>query len=362
MSRTVVIAGATGVVGNAAVDHFSSRGWDVVAISRRPPETEEGTRFRHVAVDLRDAEATRAAVGGLEGVSRVIYAALFEKPGLVRGWTEQDQMQTNLAMLQNLLTPLIEAGSLEHLSLLQGTKAYGSHLHEIRIPARESQPRDPHENFYWLQEDWAREQAAAHDFAITILRPQVVVGAAHGVAMNPFPVIGVYAALCRELGRPCGFPGGARFVWEAIDSRIIAKCFEWAGGAPAAAGEIFNITNGDVFAWRDLWPSMMATLGVEAGPDEPVKLADFLPAHADVWDRIVQRHGLRPLSLDDVVGLAHFSADYMFAYGQEAPRPKFVSTIKLRQAGFATVIDTEDSFNWALSTLIGRNVLPGAAS
>jgi len=37
-------------------------------------------------------------------------------------------------MLRNLVEPLAAAAPLEHLTLLQGAKAYGVHLHPIRIP------------------------------------------------------------------------------------------------------------------------------------------------------------------------------------------------------------------------------------
>ena len=46
---------------------------------------------------------------------------------LIRGWRERDQMETNLLMLRNLLDPLCALTSgLRHISLLQGTKAYGA--------------------------------------------------------------------------------------------------------------------------------------------------------------------------------------------------------------------------------------------
>ncbi len=39
MGNKVLVAGATGIVGQAAVEHFSTLDdWDVVAVSRRPPE------------------------------------------------------------------------------------------------------------------------------------------------------------------------------------------------------------------------------------------------------------------------------------------------------------------------------------
>jgi len=55
------------------------------------------------------------------------------------------------------------------------------------------------------------------------------------------------------------------------------------------------------------------------------------------------------------------AADFAFAYGApEGPRA-FVSTIKLRQAGFTRTIDTEDSFRNALQSLIDNKLLPPAS-
>ena len=101
MPNKVLIAGASGVVGAAAVDAFLADGWEVVALSRRRPELVHERPYTHLSVDLRDAAASRAALGALTGVTHVVYAALFEKPGLIAGWSERDQMETNLAMLQN---------------------------------------------------------------------------------------------------------------------------------------------------------------------------------------------------------------------------------------------------------------------
>ena len=94
------------------------------------------------------------------------------------------QGQADLAMLRNLLEPVAERGQLEHVSLLQGTKAYGVHLRRIAVPARERWPRDDHANFYWLQEDLLREIAAREKFGFTIFRPQIIFGDAIGAAMN----------------------------------------------------------------------------------------------------------------------------------------------------------------------------------
>lgn len=358
--KSVLIAGASGTIGQAAVRHFEALGgWQVVALSRRPPEHAGTGRVRHLALDLMDPEACRAAVANLPPVTHLVYAALYEKPGLIAGWRDPEQMATNLAMLRNLLGPLAARGGLRHVSLLQGTKAYGVHLRPIPVPARERWPRDPHDNFYWLQEDHLREQAARHGFAITVLRPQVVFGEAVGVAMNLIPVIGAYAAIRREEGRPFPFPGGPPYLLEAVDARLMARVLAWAAEAPGAAGETFNVTNGDVFVWHNVWPAIAEALGVEPGEPEPHSLGATLPGKETVWARVVERHGLRPLTLAALLGESHHYADFCFAHGaRRPPAPALVSTIKLRQAGFHDCIDTEDMFGELIATLQAKRVFP----
>jgi hypothetical protein len=147
---------------------------------------------------------------------------------------------------------------------------------------------------------------------------------------------------------------------EAVDVRLVADAALWAAGARSARDEIFNLTNGEAFGWRDLWPALADELGVEVGPDTPVRLGEFLPAQAAVWDAVVRREGLRPVPLDALLGESHFYADFCFAHGAAgAPPPVFVSTVKIRQAGFGDSYDTELSFRHWLRVLTERRVLPG---
>jgi nucleoside-diphosphate-sugar epimerase len=359
MPKTVLIAGASGLVGTAAVDAFLDAGWNVIAMSRRVPEVFSERPFQHMAVDLQDRPACEEAFSRLDGVSHVVYTAVHELPGLVAGWQDPRQMQTNLQMLRNLLEPLQQASRLEHVALLQGTKAYGVHLHAIPIPARERYPRDNHANFYWLQEDWLRQQSEQQGFGWTILRPTVVLGPNVGVVMNILPVVGIYAALCREEGLSFGFPGHISFVREAVDARLIGRAAEWAARTPLAWGEHYNLTNGEVFSWRDVWPAMADSLGVAPGPDRPVSMSKHLPERAALWDRIVQRHDLRPMKMEQLLGESHYYADFAFGFGlKELPPPAFVSTVKIKQAGFTETVDTELAVRHWLNVLMDRRILP----
>ena len=358
-SGTVLIVGASGLVGTAAARAFAEAGWSILTASRRSPELLHDLETVHLALDLKDAVACRDAASKLQNVTHVVYAAVHELPGLMPGWSDPEQIQTNAAMLENLLVPLAEAAQLQHVTLLQGTKAYGAAIGPIRIPARESQPRVDHPNFYWRHEDFIREQSARCGYSFTILRPQLIVGPNHGVVMNLPPVIGAYAALRHYEGLPFAFPGGADWVWEAADVRLVGRACLWAAIEPGARGETYNLTNGEVFTWRDMWPVLAETLGVSSAPDESLSIANYLGERTELWQDVVRRYDLQPIELPTLLGESHHYTDLCFNYGsQAAPPPTFVSTVKIRQAGFNDAVNTEESFCHWLADLQARRVLP----
>ena len=128
---------------------------------------------------------------------------------------------------------------------------------------------------------------------------------------------------------------------------------------PAAAGETFNVTNGDVFAWPNVWPALADAFGMDAGEPAPMSLADYLPARAELWAQIAERHGLRHRDLAAMLGESHHYADFCLAHGASRPPPPvLVSTIKLRQAGFAGCIDTEAMFRELIRQAQDAKLLP----
>lgn len=357
MTRTVLIAGATGLVGKAAMEHFASLDdWNVVAISRRVPELPPGVA--HVALDLTDRDACLAARPQLADVSHVVFAALYEIPGdLVAGWRNAQQMQINRAMIGNLFDTLDE-GSLEHFSVLQGTKAYGIHVEPMAAPAKERWPRHAHENFYWLQEDFLRERQAGRAWSFTVLRPQAVLGHAVGSPMNVIAAIGCHAAILKAEDKPLRFTAEGDRVTQATDSRLLAAAFEWAATNPAAAGETFNVTNGDILIWRNLYPSVARFFDMELAEPALTDLAVEMPKHAATWDRIVRESNLHAPALDALVGDSWEFTDRSFGRGDPYPPVSVVSSIKLRQAGFHDCMDTEDSVLYWLERMRRERFLP----
>lgn len=360
--RTVLVAGASGVIGSAAVEHFCQHpGWRVIALSRRPPAVPSGCAFTHIVADLSDAAACSAALASLPPITHLIYAAVAEAPGLASGWRDAELIARNGEMFTNLFAPLEARGTLRHVSLLQGAKAYGAHHHPVCVPLREDAPRDPHDNFYWLHEDAVRAASARSDFHFTIWRPQVLLGSAPGAAMNPVAAIGAYAAICRERGLPFAMPGGGDAIWEMIDAGLLAEAMLWAAQDPAAANQTFNITNGDAFVLRHAWPSLAARLGLSHDGPAPADFAGFFadPANRQAWTAIAERSGLAELSLDGLLGQSHLYLDLLNGtrIAQKA-HPVLLSTIKLRQTGFAGCRDSLDSLIHQLGRMQALRLLP----
>lgn len=358
MKQTIVIAGALGAVGRAALEHFDRlEDWDVIALSRRQPDFENGATW--ISVDFQDADDCRAKAALLKQATHLVYAAVFEMPDVARGWLTAEHADVNLAMLQNLVRPLAaSAANLRHITLLQGTKAYGGHLGPFKIPAKESDARYMPPNFYYDQMDWLADERdrSGAKWTWTVLRPQVVCSVAIGSPLNVIAGVGVFAAVSRELGMPLRFPGGDSRIGEMTDARLLARAMEWAATDPKAADETFNIANGDVYVWENVWPRLAELFEMELGPRHPLPLARVMPGNARVWPKLVEKYGLYPYSYEQLVPSWSF-VDYILGHGQR-PNPHNMSTIKARQAGFHDCIDTEVMLGELIREMQERRYLP----
>lgn len=356
--QKVAVIGASGVVGRALMERFRDEDVEAVALSRRPPADLEGIEFHSLDLLNRDA-CKQCASSLLAGTTHLVYAALYEKPGLIAGWRDQDQMQTNLTMLRNLLDPLKRSSNLSHVTLLQGTKAYGAHVEPMKIPGIESEPRHPHENFYWLQEDALTDYGKETGWTQTIWRPQVIFGHALHAPMNMLAAVGTYAALQKEAGLPFTYPGGPSAISEAIDADLLAAAIHFSFDQQAFRNQTFNITNGDAFRWQDSWSALADVFDMEIGEPKRQFLSESFYEREEDWRQIVKKHNLKPYALREVVGDSYYYADAMFnAYGTSTPPPALLSTIKLRQAGFHECIDTTAMFRKWFAKLGQLEVLP----
>ncbi len=349
--RKALITGATGVVGRYLLQHLLDiGGWDIVAVSRRVPDI--AGRFAHIAVDLEDPADCRAKLGGLRDVTHVFYTAFVQDADPAK------HAVRNTAMLVNLIDAVESASpALAHVNLVEGTKWYGSHLGPFTTPAKEWHPRHAGTNFYFDQQDWLEARQRGRGWTWSAVRPHAVCGFSLGSPMNLALVLATYASVCRELGEPFahpGAPGNWSALYQLTDSTLLAKAMVWMATEPRCANEVFNITNGDLIRWCNLWPRMAAFFDVPVADADPAprKLTAFMADKGPVWDRIVARHGLQPHALSALAGFAF--GDFVFASTWDIVS----DTGKARRHGFCESPDTEDMLIGLFGRLRASRVIP----
>ena len=349
--------GATGLLGRDVLKYFKDKpDWDCIGLSRRDPQL---SGVMHLKSDLMDKKSIDDNANIFTSVTHVVYGALYEMDELISGWRHRQQIEYNSIMFTNFIESLTEfAANLNHISLLQGTKAYGIHVEPMKAPAKESWPRHDHENFYWFQEDALKEVRMNGSWSFNIWRPQVVLGAASGSPMNLVAAIAAYATICRELGIPCRYPGGIPIITEATDARLFAEALDWAFKEPKAHNQTFNITNGDVLIWPHLWPMICDYFKVDNGEPRLDILSKSMPKMENEWSKIVQKYKLRGLTLKELVGGSWQFLDRAMRPGGELSPPSLVSTIKIRKAGFSGCIATDDSLKRCFEEMQKEKLIP----
>src|SRR5580692_9029598 len=354
MSRTALIAGVTGIVGNNLAQQLLANNWQVHGLARRASNTIDGVNF--IAADLLDPTALRAAVSHLKP-SHIFFATWLRQPN------EAENIRVNSAMVRNLLEALSPVESVRHVALVTGLKHYLGPFEAYgkgKLPAtpfREEQPRLEIENFYYAQEDELFAAAARHHFSWAIHRPHTIIGYALGNAMNMGVTLAAYATICRETGRPFRFPGSAA-QWNSLtdmtDARLLARHLEWAAITPAARDQAFNVVNGDVFRWSWMWSRIASWFGIEAAslPKRVTPLERQLADAAGLWRDIATSSNLIEPNLNNLISAWHTDADL--------GRPIEVVTdmSKSRKLGFLDYQATDDSFFDLFARLRRSRIIP----
>ncbi|GAB2578008.1 SDR family oxidoreductase [Streptomyces capparidis] len=347
-SRTALVVGAQGVIGRNLVDHLLTLdGWNVIGVSRRGGESSG--RLRHISADLLDPDDTRAKLGGLTDVTHVFFTAYQDRP------TWSALVQPNLDMLVNTIDALEPAApGLRHVSLMQGYKVYGAHLGPFRTPAREDDPYFMPPEFMHSQQQFLTERQRGKPWTWSAIRPSVVCGFALGNPMNLAMVIAVYASISKELGLPLRFPGkpGAYdALLEMTDAGLLARATVWAATDERCANQAFNINNGDLFRWNDMWPRLARFFDLETAPPVPLSLAEVMADKEPVWQRMTEKHGLTA-SYKEVSSWAF--GDFVFSWDYDL----FADGSKARRLGFHEFVDTEAMFLDIFADFRRRRIIP----
>src|SRR5258708_8194812 len=200
MKNKALVVGALGVVVRGLINYLTRLDeWDTVALSRRPVDDE--FNVPSVSIDLLDIDECRRKLPALTDVTHIFYVAYAPRP------THAEEVEPNLRMLQNLMDGLDRAApTLKHVSLMQGTKAYGAHLGPYKTPARETDPRIIAPLFYFPQQDFLTALASKKSWTWSIMRPRCIGGFSVGSPMNMTPPLVFYPPISNDPTLPPSSP------------------------------------------------------------------------------------------------------------------------------------------------------------
>ena len=114
---------------------------------------------------------------------------------------------------------------------------------------------------------------------------------------------------------------------------------------PKSAGKWQPHTDWRVWAVVLMLVAMRTWKRENPGKPVPLSLAKEFPNWIEPWDALRRRHNLLAPALKEFVGLSFQYADYSMRHGHtESGPPSIVSTVKINQAGFTEMMDTEAMF------------------
>ena len=354
VKKHALIVGASGIVGQNLARRLVAEGdWDVSGLARRPLALEG---VQPVAADLQDPASLQAALGAL-APTHVFVATWLRQP------TEKENIRVNGGMVRNLLDAVRPSQSVQHVALVTGLKHYLGPFESYgkgvlpETPFREEQPRLAVDNFYYAQEDEVFAATARDGASWSVHRPHTIIGYALGNAMNMGVTLAVYAALCKETGRPFTFPGSAG-QWNGLgdmtDAQQLADHLLWAVTTPAARNEAFNVVNGDVFRWSWMWRRLAGYFDIAPAPFDGrgTPLERQLEHAAPEWRALVEKHQLVQPELGALVSAWHTDADL----GRTIEVMTDMS--KSRRLGFTGYRATDQSFFDLFARLRAERIIP----
>jgi hypothetical protein len=244
---------------------------------------------------------------------------------------------------------------------IAGGKYYNVHLQPVPSPAREEDPRLPAtlDNFYFPQEDFLAETQKGLRWTYNIVRPEAIIGSTDKPnGMNTALTLAMYFLVCKELGVAAPMPTNEAY-WDGYDdvsyAPLIAEFSVFVSTQPKCANEAFNLTNGDYFSWRYMWPRLAEYFGVrnsearafsQPRPERGTVLLDGVSLgewasedKREVWQKLCERTGAPGATATWEFGTWRYQ-DWVFQRSWSAT----LSINKARKFGWTGHIDSFDCF------------------
>ena len=376
MARVAFITGGNGITGSAILEYLvnntTSSEWSKIIVTSRSPfkTTVHDDRITFIALDL--SEDPKILIEKMRPVCADVTHAYFSSY-----IHKSDFKELNIAnekLFSNFLDALLAvAPNVENCTLQTGGKHYNVHLSPVPSPAREEEPRreSPVGNFYFLQEDYLIARQSGRKWTWNVIRPEAIIGhTSKPNGMNSALTYALYFLVCKEMGAEAHMPTN-QLYWEGYDdlsdSRLIADLTIWASTTPKAGNQAFNVTNGDYFSWRYMWPRIAAYSRAHATSEQvftksrpyegelqlDISLAEWATDKHEIWDRICDKYGCPEAKTTWESGTWAFQ-DWVFQRTWSAT----LSINKARKFGWTGHIDSYQSLVDAFDKFVELKQIP----
>src|ERR1700720_2297322 len=95
-------------------------------------------------------------------------------------------------------------------------------------------------------------------------------------------------------------PGAYTALYQATDAALLAKAVTWMATDPQCANQAFNVTNGDLIRWQNVWPKFANFFGMELAPPRHINLARSMADKGPIWEKIVEERGWQKFRFEEI--------------------------------------------------------------
>lgn len=255
-------------------------------------------------------------------------------------------------------------------TLQTGGKAYGVEFLDKGIeynpPLKESASRIPEpwasNVFYYAQYDTMKRLSEGKSWTFCEIRPDAIIGfVPQNNAMNLAQAIGLWLAMVKSfegVGTEVVFPGDEK-AYAALHTDtsqdILAQFHIYASFHPVAvAKKSFNIADGEVVTWEQVWPGICNWFGLKGvGPDPSKKTgAQWVQERKGQWGNWVKENGLKPGALEAT------SWDFMSAIMGAITFDRQYDLSACREVGFEEKIETVKGYTTAFERMTEARIIP----
>jgi nucleoside-diphosphate-sugar epimerase len=136
------------------------------------------------------------------------------------------------------------------------------------------------------------------------------------------------------------------------DADLLARATVWAATDDRGANQAFNVNNGDLFRWSEMWPKIARYFDMEVAPGLPMSLDVVMADKEPLWKSMQVKYGLAPASYQDVSSWRF--GDFVFSWDYDL----FADGTKLRRAGFYEYVESDVMFTRLFDDFKRRRIIP----